>query len=139
MVNYRDPVVMLKDFCEYTLTAERESSKSQLRSPFDSGSHEVLAYPGWSLYVSLRPHNTACPTITTRLSTSSWEFFTTLDYEWSIIRGHRPYRWTIVVRIETHFPSSFVARLWAYLSLLVDLFCYTPGRSHRRDTFPGRF
>jgi hypothetical protein len=24
-----------------------------------------------------------------------WEFFITLDYEWSIIRGHRPYRWTI--------------------------------------------
>ncbi|KAF8256866.1 hypothetical protein EI94DRAFT_152497 [Lactarius quietus] len=24
-----------------------------------------------------------------------WEFFTTLDYEWSVIRGHRPYRWTI--------------------------------------------
>ncbi|KAN0141813.1 hypothetical protein V8E53_000275 [Lactarius tabidus] len=24
-----------------------------------------------------------------------WEFFVTLDYELSIIRGHRPYRWTI--------------------------------------------
>ncbi|KAI9441047.1 hypothetical protein F5148DRAFT_1258649 [Russula earlei] len=24
-----------------------------------------------------------------------WEFFFNLDYEWSIIRGHRPYRWTI--------------------------------------------
>ncbi len=29
---------------------------------------------------------------------SSWEFFTNLDYEFSIIRGHRPYRWTIWVR-----------------------------------------
>jgi len=27
----------------------------------------------------------------------AWEFITTLDYEWSIIRGHRPYRWTIWV------------------------------------------
>jgi hypothetical protein len=27
----------------------------------------------------------------------SWEFFTTLDYEWSVIRGRRPYRWTIWV------------------------------------------
>jgi hypothetical protein len=26
-----------------------------------------------------------------------WEFFTTLDYEWDVIRGHRPYRWTIWV------------------------------------------
>jgi len=24
-----------------------------------------------------------------------WEFFATLDYEWSVIRGRRPYRWTI--------------------------------------------
>ena len=29
----------------------------------------------------------------------SWEFITTLDYEWSVIRGHRPYQWTIWVRI----------------------------------------
>jgi hypothetical protein len=26
-----------------------------------------------------------------------WEFVTTLDYEWSVIRGHRPYRWIIWV------------------------------------------
>ncbi|KAF8259720.1 hypothetical protein EI94DRAFT_1750784 [Lactarius quietus] len=26
-----------------------------------------------------------------------WEFFVTLDYELSVIRGHRPYRWTIWV------------------------------------------
>ncbi|KAF8487392.1 hypothetical protein DFH94DRAFT_25666 [Russula ochroleuca] len=26
-----------------------------------------------------------------------WQFFTTLDYEWDVIRGHRPYRWTIWV------------------------------------------
>ncbi|KAH9984325.1 hypothetical protein BJV74DRAFT_587606 [Russula compacta] len=24
-----------------------------------------------------------------------WEFVTTLDYEWGVIRGHRPYRWSI--------------------------------------------
>ena len=28
----------------------------------------------------------------------SWEFFTNLGYEFNIIRGHRPYRWTIWVR-----------------------------------------
>ncbi|KAH9984375.1 hypothetical protein BJV77DRAFT_194090 [Russula vinacea] len=26
-----------------------------------------------------------------------WEFLSTLDYEWDVIRGHRPYRWTIWV------------------------------------------
>jgi hypothetical protein len=30
-------------------------------------------------------------------SVSSWEFFTTLGYEWDVIRGRRPYRWTILV------------------------------------------
>jgi hypothetical protein len=31
-------------------------------------------------------------------SCSSWEYFTTLDYEWRVIRGRLPYRWTIWVR-----------------------------------------
>ena len=38
-------------------------------------------------------HHVAFPCI------RSWEFVTTLDYEWSVIRGHRPYRWTIWVSI----------------------------------------
>jgi hypothetical protein len=29
--------------------------------------------------------------------TPSWEFIVTLDYEWSVIRGRRPYGWTIWV------------------------------------------
>ena len=39
----------------------------------------------------------------------SWEFFTTLDYEWSIMQGHRPYRWTIWVR--NHALTLFGSRL----------------------------
>ena len=48
---------------------------------------QVLAALASSLYVpaQLRP------------STSSWEFFSTLDYEWDVIRGRRPYRWTVLV------------------------------------------
>jgi hypothetical protein len=34
---------------------------------------------------------------------SSWEFFTNLDFEWSIIQGRRRYRWTIWVC--GHSPS----------------------------------
>ncbi|KAF8261251.1 hypothetical protein EI94DRAFT_1833425 [Lactarius quietus] len=30
-----------------------------------------------------------------------WEFCITLDYEWSVIRGHRPYRWTIWIHSLT--------------------------------------
>jgi hypothetical protein len=42
---------------------------------------------------------------------SSWEFVTTLDYEWSIIWGRRPYRWTIWVcdrraSFASHCPSQ---------------------------------
>ena len=33
----------------------------------------------------------------TQTSTRSWEFFTTLDYEWNVCRGRLPYRWTIWV------------------------------------------
>lgn len=35
---------------------------------------------------------------------SSWEFFTTLGYEWSIIQGRRSYRWTIWVCSEVVLP-----------------------------------
>jgi len=50
-----------------------------------------------------------------------WEFLTTLDHEWNVIRGHRPYRWTIwiysLMRVATlmavllsiiHFDSKFM-------------------------------
>ena len=33
----------------------------------------------------------------------SWEFLTTLEYEWDVIRGRRPYRWTIWVRGNMRF------------------------------------
>lgn len=37
-----------------------------------------------------------------------WEFFTSLDYEWSVIRGRRPYRWTIWIYSLTRM-SALVA------------------------------
>ncbi|KAF8264185.1 hypothetical protein EI94DRAFT_510679 [Lactarius quietus] len=62
-----------------------------------------------------------------------WEFFVTLDYEWSVIRGHRPYRWTIwiysltrvsalmaVVLNMVGFDSSFPinCQLWVIFELI---------------------
>ena len=35
--------------------------------------------------------------------TSSWEYFTTLDYELDVIRGRCPHQWTIWVCIDGHF------------------------------------
>jgi len=42
-----------------------------------------------------------------------WEFVTTLDYEWSVIRGRRPYRWTIWVHSLT--------RVAALLAVIVNM------------------
>ena len=36
----------------------------------------------------------------------SWEFVTNLDYEWSVIWGHRPFRWTTCVSINALFLLS---------------------------------
>jgi hypothetical protein len=55
---------------------------------------------GWSLHVSLRktPYLALCHSrMTHPPSFLRWEFFSSLDYEWSVIRGRRPYRWTIWV------------------------------------------
>jgi len=53
-----------------------------------------------------------------------WEFVTTLDYEWSVFRGHRSYGWTIwiyeIARISTF--TSVVTDL-VFLSLTVRLHC----------------
>jgi hypothetical protein len=41
--------------------------------------------------------------------TGSWEFVTTMNYDWSVIRGHRPYRWTIWVsddKLYFSFPQE---------------------------------
>jgi hypothetical protein len=62
-------------------------------------------------YALLCPPVALSPTFTSR-----WEFFTTLDYEFNIVRGRRPYRWTLWVRnggriFGAHLPSR---SLWTY-------------------------
>ncbi|KAH9985086.1 hypothetical protein BJV77DRAFT_139589 [Russula vinacea] len=42
-----------------------------------------------------------------------WEFFTTLEYEWKVIRGRLPYRWTILI-----YSFARVATLWVLCSRL---------------------
>ncbi|KAH9956532.1 hypothetical protein BC827DRAFT_1270896 [Russula dissimulans] len=50
-----------------------------------------------------------------------WEFVTTLDYEWSVLRGHRPYRWTMWIYCLTR-----VAALMAVILNLVSDDVTTP-------------
>jgi len=42
-----------------------------------------------------------------------WEFVTTLYYEWRVIRGHRPYRWTIWI--------YSLARLATLMAVIIDM------------------
>jgi len=50
-----------------------------------------------------------------------WEFFTTLDYEWSVIRGRRPYRWTIWI-----YSLTRVAGLMSVILNIVSMNVSTP-------------
>jgi len=50
-----------------------------------------------------------------------WEFFTHFDYEWSVIRGHRPHRLTIWI-----YSTVRLATLLAVIIELVTLVIATP-------------
>ena len=102
MVNYHAHDVVLQDNCTYAFAAKCMGSGSQ-RTSFDSGIVENLACCGWTLLVCLPCGPLDSHGISDNnnpVLISSWEFVTTLDYEWSIIRRHRPFRWTIWVRIN---------------------------------------
>ncbi|KAF8487388.1 hypothetical protein DFH94DRAFT_25075 [Russula ochroleuca] len=50
-----------------------------------------------------------------------WEFITNLDYEWDVIRGHRPYRWTIWI-----YSLARVTTLMAVILNMVGFDTTTP-------------
>jgi len=50
-----------------------------------------------------------------------WEFLTTLGYEWAVIRGHIPYRWTMWV-----YSVARVAALLGVISCIVIMDVTTP-------------
>ena len=50
----------------------------------------------------------------------SWEFFTTLDYEWRVIRGRLPYRWTIWVRDDRHRFTLVTSTMLKYWTGSID-------------------
>ena len=82
---------------------------------FDSGNDEVLACCVRTILVSLPRRMLDSQNISNSTNNnnpvfiSRWEFVITLDYEWSVIQGHRPFRWTIWVRINVLFLLGFVA------------------------------
>ena len=67
-----------------------------MRLALNSGTQELL--PCYSGHLPVRFLCRINLPLSRRLTpASSWEFFTTFDYEFSIIRGRRPYRKTIWV------------------------------------------
>jgi len=51
-----------------------------------------------------------------------WEFFSSLDYEWNVIRGRQPYRWTIWIYSTT--------RLSTLLAVILNLITNDMSTSH---------
>ncbi|KAH9968292.1 hypothetical protein BJV74DRAFT_889934 [Russula compacta] len=57
-------------------------------------------------------------------STSSWEFLTTLDFEWSVIQGHHPYRWTIWIYSITRLATLMAVILnLVILNIMTQINC----------------
>ena len=67
-----------------------------------SRTQEVPVSSGWLLHVGLPLVTTYCITqLSRQLPTLSWEFMTTLGYEWNIIHERLRFRWTIWVRNDS--------------------------------------
>ena|SRR5712671_329006 len=94
MVDYSNPVVITQDL---GTCAVNELGIQRTCQSFNSGDGKALARHIWSVHVRLPVP--CCPTRwlhVTQRAGYSWEYFTTFDYEWSVIQG-RPYPWTIWV------------------------------------------
>src|SRR5579863_5785919 len=104
MVDFHDPEVIAQDLCTYTFPAKHVTvtvlvSSASTEAIFRQWQSRSSGMP-WVVstceYARASAHNVSG--IINWPSASSWEFITTLDYEWSVIRRRRPYRWTIGVR-----------------------------------------
>ncbi|KAH9974565.1 hypothetical protein BGW80DRAFT_1301245 [Lactifluus volemus] len=74
MLNFQDPNVIVQEIVHMPAVQPHSTFRIQLNPYSNRRSGEALAAFD-DIFL--------------------WEFFTTLDLEWSVIRGNRPYRWTI--------------------------------------------
>ena len=100
MVDFHDPAIIEDDFRAY-IPGPITVSHSPLNFHLGSDCGEVLACRRWHLHVSPSAeavvaflHYIPRNLIPHSLPYSSWEFVTGLEYELSVIRGHRPCLWT---------------------------------------------
>src|SRR6266478_5749494 len=133
MTRFSDPAVVEHDFSAYSCSWILVGLTNLL---LNSGAQVLLAHHKWPLHVGvIRCVTTPFPLSTlTPTSTGRWEYLTTLDFEFDVIRRRRPYRWTICVGI--------VRRLFSLASILltkdsglifVDLLPYTCMDTPDRD------
>jgi hypothetical protein len=92
------------DSSVYTTYSPALELGKSLSVPSDSGAIKDVAPLSWYLHVgplvvtcrvALRVRDIA---YSNHLPTGSWDFVTSLYYEWDVIRGRQTYRWTIWVR-----------------------------------------
>jgi len=99
MVNFHDPIVQAKEFGACVPQAffpKSEGNWTHLPEALKWFWALVDGIFMWAwLLLAFCRFDVSFDSILTR--TPSWEFMITLDYEWSVIRGRRPYRWTIWV------------------------------------------
>ena len=118
MSRFNDPVVVGYDIGAYSLTLGSWlwNMKNLTHPPLNRDPQVLLAYHKWPLHVGF---DLLCrfPALT---STPRWEYLTTLDFELDVIRGRRPYRWTIWVgnyRRYSRLPSFTLVRTWVEFSV----------------------
>jgi hypothetical protein len=101
MVDLQDPLLFARDYCTYASQARsvpwKVHSPSRVTAVLVKFYHVVgglymCVYP-----VALQTGSLITCCVYRSTPRPSWEFITTLDYEWSVIQGRRRYRWTIWV------------------------------------------
>ena len=96
MTNFNNPLVIYQDYraCTFLTISLRTGEPTE---SFNSCCRQAVAHCRRSLHVSLSGI-TDLVFMPNSIPTFSWEWFTTLDYEWKVFRGQIPYRPTIWVR-----------------------------------------
>ena len=140
MVNFRDPAVIAQDYCAYIFGAIlQETTDSEFS--FRSGAHQAVAHPRRPLHVRLSgsaaapaaSYHSMSPVTHNPIFAYSWEFVTTLEFEWDVVRGRLQYRWTFWVRNNILFSSLSESQADVLVQHSVDLLTCTSGRPFGRN------
>src|SRR6266481_4058674 len=139
MTRFSDPAVVKHDFSAYPPSCPW-ILVGLTNLLLKSGAQVLLAHHKWPLHVSvIRCVTTPFPLSTlTPTSTGRWEYLTTLDFEFDVIRRRRPYRWTIWVGSDRRLfsPAIIYPIDLDLIFRSVDLLPYACKHTHGRDSQP---